>query len=394
MDMLELAARDNRIVTHMDLDTFFVSVERLKNPKLNGLPVVVGGSSDRAVVASCSYEARKYGIHSAMPVKMARQLCPDAVFVRGDMDEYSRYSRLVTDIIAEAAPIYEKRSIDEFYLDLTGMDRFYDAYRWACELRQRIVRETGLPISMGYSVNKTVAKIATGEAKPAGYLRVERGSERPFLAPLPVQRIPGVGQKMQNTLYELGIRRIATLQQMPARLIEHTFGANGLDVWKKAHGIDPSPVEPYSEAKSMGSEQTFERDTIDHQAVKRLLAGMTEELAQQLRNRKRMTGCVTVKVRYSTFETVSRQQIIGYTQADHKLIPVVHSLFDRLYDRRLRIRLVGVKFSKLIHGVCQLDLFDEQEEHLQRLYSALDRLNARWGTRVVGRTNSVLGVRL
>lgn len=392
--MLELVASDNRIITHMDLDTFFVSVERLKNPKLNGLPVVVGGSSDRAVVASCSYEARRYGIHSAMPVKMARQLCPDAVFVRGDMDEYSRYSRMVTDIIAEAAPVYEKRSIDEFYLDLTGMDRFYNAYQWACELRQRIMRETGLPISMGYSVNKTVAKIATGEAKPAGHLHVERGSERPFLAPLPVKRIPGVGEKMQTTLHELGIRRIATLQQMPARLIEHTLGANGLDVWKKAQGIDPSPVEPYSEAKSVSTEQTFERDTIDHHAVKRLLAAMTEELAQQLRTCRRMTGCVTVKVRYSTFETVSRQQMIGYTQSDHKLIPVVHSLFDRLYDRRLRIRLVGVKFSKLIHGVCQLDLFDQQEEHLQHLYSTLDRLNARWGTRVVGRTNSVLGVRL
>lgn len=392
--MLELVASDNRIITHMDLDTFFVSVERLKDPKLNGLPVVVGGSSDRAVVASCSYEARRYGIHSAMPVKMARQLCPDAVFVRGDMDEYSRYSRMVTDIIAEAAPVYEKRSIDEFYLDLTGMDRFYNAYQWACELRQRIMRETGLPISMGYSVNKTVAKIATGEAKPAGHLHVERGSERPFLAPLPVKRIPGVGEKMQTTLHELGIRRIATLQQMPARLIEHTLGANGLDVWKKAQGIDPSPVEPYTEAKSVSTEQTFERDTIDHHAVKRLLAAMTEELAQQLRTCRRMTGCVTVKVRYSTFETVSRQQMIGYTQSDHKLIPVVHSLFDRLYDRRLRIRLVGVKFSKLIHGVCQLDLFDQQEEHLQHLYSTLDRLNARWGTRVVGRTNSVLGVRL
>lgn len=392
--MVELMVKDRRIVTHLDLDTFFVSVERLKNPRLIGLPVVVGGSSDRAVVASCSYEARRCGIHSAMPVRMARQLCPDAVFVRGDMDEYSRYSRMVSDIIAESAPVYEKRSIDEFYLDLTGMDRFHDAYKWACELRQRVIRETGLPISMGYSVNKTVAKIATGEAKPAGYLQVERGSERPFLAPLPVKRIPGVGDKMHTTLYELGVRRIATLQQMPPRLIERTLGASGLDVWKKAHGIDPSPVEPYNEAKSMGSEQTFERDTIDHFAVKRLLAGMTEELARQLRARECMTGCVTVKVRYSTFETVSRQQVIGYTQADHRLIPVVHSLFDKLYDRRLRIRLVGVKFSKLIHGVYQFDLFEHSEERMQRLYKALDHLNARWGSRVVGRTNSVLGVHI
>ncbi len=392
--MFELMAKEGRIVTHLDLDTFFVSVERLKNPRLVGLPVVVGGSSDRAVVASCSYEARRYGVHSAMPVKMARQLCPDAVFVRGDMEEYSRYSRVVTDIIAESAPVYEKRSIDEFYLDLTGMDRFYNAYKWACELRQRIISETGLPISMGYSVNKTVAKIATGEAKPAGYLQVERGSERPFLAPLPVKRIPGVGDKMHTTLYELGVRRIATLQQMPPRLIEHTLGANGLDVWKKAHGIDPSPVEPYNEAKSMGSEQTFERDTIDHLAVKRLLAGMTEDLARQLRACERMTGCVTVKVRYSTFETVTRQQVIGYTQADHRLIPVVHALFDKLYDRRLRIRLVGVKFSRLIHGVYQIDLFDQGEDQMQRLYRALDHLNTRWGSRVVGRTNSVLGVRI
>lgn len=389
---MKRTANEGRIVTHLDLDTFFVSVERLKNPRLNGLPVVVGGSSDRAVVASCSYEARRYGIHSAMPVKMARQLCPDAIFVRGDMDEYSRYSHMVTDIIAESAPVYEKRSIDEFYLDLTGMDRFYNAYGWACELRQRIIRETGLPISMGYSVNKTVAKIATGEAKPAGYLQVERGSERPFLAPLPVERIPGVGDKMHTTLSELGVRRIATLQQMPPRLIEHTLGATGLDVWKKAQGIDPSPVEPYNEAKSMGTEQTFERDTIDHRAVKRLLAGMTEALARELRARKCMTGCVTVKVRYSTFETTSRQQTIGYTQADHSLIPVVHALFDKLCERRLRIRLVGVKFSRLIHGVYQFDLFEQGDEQMQRLYQALDHLNTRWGAPVVGRTNGILGI--
>lgn len=387
-----LLNNDKRIVTHMDLDTFFVSVERLKNPKLYGLPVIVAGSSDRAVVASCSYEARRYGVHSAMPVKMARQLCPDAVFVRGDMEEYSRYSRLVTGIIAEHAPVYEKRSIDEFYLDLTGMDRFYNAYRWALELRDRIIRETGLPISMGYSINKTVAKIATSEAKPAGTLQVEKGSERSFLAPLPVKRIPGVGTKVQSTFYELGIRRIATLQQMPPRLIERTLGRNGLDIWQKANAIDPSPVEPYNEAKSISTEQTFERDTIDHYSVRRILAAMTEELARQLRQQHRLTGCVTVKIRYSTFDTVSRQQSIAYTQADHKLIPTVHALFDRLYDRRLRIRLVGVRFSRLIYGSYQPDLFEPHEETIQRLYRALDHLNTRWGKPVVGRTNSILTI--
>ena len=182
---------DNRTIVHMDLDTFFVSVERLNNSRLNGLPVIIGGMSDRGVVAGCSYEARTFGVHSAMPMKMARALCPDAVVIRGDMEQYTRFSNQVTGIIAEEAPVYEKASIDEHYLDITGIDRFFGAVKWSHELRQRIIRETGLPISLGLSVNKTVSKIATGQAKPNGELEIARERIMPFLSPLSISKIPG-----------------------------------------------------------------------------------------------------------------------------------------------------------------------------------------------------------
>ncbi|MDD3636990.1 MAG: DNA polymerase IV, partial [Bacteroidales bacterium] len=179
-----------RTIAHLDLDTFFVSVERLVNPSLTGKPVIIGGVSDRGVVASCSYEARRFGVHSAMPMRMARQLCGQAIYIRGDMELYSRYSRLVTDVIADSAPLYEKTSVDEHYLDLTGMDRFFGTYKWTHELRERIIRETGLPISFGLSQNKTISKIATGQAKPNGELRVLPDQVHPFLDPLSIRKIP------------------------------------------------------------------------------------------------------------------------------------------------------------------------------------------------------------
>jgi DNA polymerase-4 len=253
----------NRQIIHMDLDTFFVSVSRLKNSALIGKPVLIGGSSERGVVASCSYEARAFGVHSAMPMKLARRLCPDALVVQGDYEEYSYYSNMVTDIIREEAPIYEKSSIDEFYLDYSGMDRFHNTYLLASDLRKRITKETGLPISFGLSENKTVSKIATGEAKPAGQLRIPAGAEKMFLAPLSVKKIPMIGEKTAYTLHTMGIEKVHTLQQMPIEHLENVFGENGRVIWKKAQGIDSNPVEPYSERKSISSEETFTKDTIE-----------------------------------------------------------------------------------------------------------------------------------
>ncbi len=373
-----------RNIVHFDLDTFFVSVERLIRPDLAGKPVIIGGTSDRGVVSSCSYEARRFGVHSAMPVKMARVLCRDAVFIRGDMELYSKYSHLVTDIISERAPLYEKASIDEHYIDVTGMDRFFGTLQWTKELRKAIIRNTGLPISFGLSVNKTVSKIATGEAKPNGELQVLQPEVRPFLDPLPVSKIPMIGEKTYRLLRSMGIVTINTLSRVPPEMMERVMGKNGIVIWQKANGIDNTPVQPYSEAKSMSTETTFDQDTIDIVRMKEILVKMVEKLAFELRDQEKLTACVTVKVRYSNFDTHTMQQNIPYTAFDHQLIPVVKDLFDRLYQRRMLIRLIGVRFSRLIPGSPQLNMFEDSTD-LINLYQALDRVRRKYGQKIVRR---------
>lgn len=372
----------------MDLDSFFVSVERLINSDLKGKPVIIGGMSDRGVVSSCSYEARRYGVHSAMPMKMARQLCSEAVLIRGDMDVYSKYSRLVTQLIADSAPVYEKASIDEHYLDITGMDRFFGCMQWTHELRRRIMAETGLPISYGLSVNKTVSKIATGEAKPNGEMEVPDGNEKHFLSPLSIRKIPMIGQHTFQLLRSMGIATIGTLGQIPVEMMESLLGKNGPAIWKKANGIDPSPVEQYSERKSIGSEHTFQRDTMDVSGLRDLLSSMVEKLAFQLRKEERLVSVLTVKIRYSNFDTHSLQKRISYTSFDHVLIPLARELFDRLYQRRMLIRLVGIRFSGLIHGTQQLNLFEDSTEMIE-LYLAVDRMRKRFGADTLRRASGI-----
>lgn len=377
---------DKRQIVHIDLDTFFVSVERLQNSSLLGKPVIVGGLSDRGVVSACSYEARHFGVHSAMPIRMARQLCPHAVFIRGDMDTYSRYSNVVTDIIAEAVPVYEKASIDEHYLDLTGMDRYFGTYQFTRELRQKIMRESGLPISFGLSVNKTVSKIATGEAKsgPERELYVQREQVRPFLNPLSIRKIPMLGPKTFSLLRNMGVAKIETLSQLPPDIMERVLGKNGIDLWRKANGIDPSPVERYYERKSIGSEQTFESDTTDLRQLNEWLVRMTEKLAFELRTRNKLTACVVVKIRYSDFDTHTIQKRIAYTAFDHVLIREAKDLLQRLYTRRVLVRLLGVRFTHLVSGSQQLSLFEDRPEQVQ-LYQAMDRIRKRFGGDAVGR---------
>ena len=371
-----------RNIVHMDLDTFFVSCERLLDSRLNGKPILIGGTSDRGVVASCSYEARRFGIHSAMPMKMAKERCPEAIVIKGNSATYSRYSRAVTEIIREASPLYEKMSVDEFYLDFTGMDRFFGTLKYATELRQKIMRETGLPISFGLSQNKTVSKVATGEAKPNNQRMVSHGEERAFLAPLSVAKIPMVGTKTYQTLCNLGIRKIQTLQELPVQMMEHALGENGVSIWKKAQGIDHSPVVQHTERKSISTERTFDQDTIDVRKLKAIISAMAENLAFQLRRGGKLTGCVTVKIRFSDFQTQTLQRKIAYTSADHQLMPLVAELFDRIYNRRLLVRLIGVRYSDLVSGCHQLSLFDDQVDYA-RLYQAMDRIRIRYGDRAV-----------
>jgi DNA polymerase IV len=377
-----------RTIVHMDLDTFFVSVERLINPSLEGKPVIIGGTSDRGVVASCSYEARRFGVHSAMPMRMAKQLCSQAVYVRGDMELYTRYSRLVTDVIAESAPVYEKTSVDEHYLDLTGMDRFFGCYKWTHELRQRIIKHTGLPISFGLSANKTVSKIATGQAKPNGELQVLSTQVNSFLDPLSIRKIPMVGDVGYRLLRSMGVATIGTLRLVPPVMIEQVLGKNGIVIWRKANGIDPTPVKPYTEQKSISSEHTYEQDTTDIMQLRQTISAIVEKLAFEMRSKEKLTGCVTVKIRYANFDTHSQQKQIPYTAFDHILLDTVLGLFGKLYNRRMLIRLVGVRFSHLVGGSQQLNMFEDTPE-IANLYQTMDSIRRRFGKDAVVRAGGI-----
>ncbi len=369
----------------MDLDTFYVSVERLIDSRLMGKPVLLGGVGDRGVVASCSYEARTFGVHSGMSMKMARNLCPQGIVIKGNSGTYSKYSKMVTEVIRETAPIVEKSSIDEFYLDLTGMDKFFGCYKLASELRNRITKETGLPISFGMSANKTVSKVATGEAKPDGQLKIGSGEEKPFLGPLSVKKIPMIGKKTAFLLNRMGVQKIYTLQEMPLELLEKAFGKNGKMMWQKANGIDNSPLIPYHEKKSISTERTFMKDTIDTRKLKDMVVAMVEQLAYELRHGQRVCSNISIKLRYSDFQTVSKQKSIPYTAADHTLIAHAKGLFDTLYSRRVRIRLVGVRLGDLAGGGHQIDLFND-DDRIIGLYQAMDKMKARYGANAVRRS--------
>jgi DNA polymerase-4 len=371
-----------RHIVHMDLDTFFVSVERLMNSNLEGKPVIIGGLSDRGVVSSCSYEARAFGVHSAMPMKMAKNLCSEAVYIRGDMDNYTYYSKMVTEIIAERSPIYEKASVDEHYIDITGMDRFFGSLKWTKELRNTIIKETGLPISFGLSINKTVSKIATGEAKPNGELMVDAPEVPYFLDPLSIRKIPMIGPKTYQLLRSMGVLTIKTLREVPPNMVERVLGKNGQDIWKKANGIDLTPVRGYSERKSIGSDRTFESDTIDVQFLYRVLSGMVEKLAFELRKKERLASVITVKIRYANYDTHTLQKKIGYTAFDHVLLHAAKELFERLYQRRMLVRLLGVKLSGLVYGAQQLNMFEDTPESVN-LYLAMDNIRKRYGNKAV-----------
>ncbi len=391
---IHLPLAENRTVAHLDLDSFFVSVERLLNSSLVGKPILIGGNSDRAVVASCSYETRQFGVHSAMPMKLARQLCPEAIIIRGDMEAYSRESKKVTSVIAANAPLYEKASIDEHYLDLTGMDRFFGCWQWSQELRQKIMKETGLPISFGLSVNKTVSKIATGQAKPNGQLQVVQEQVHPFLSPLSIRKIPGVGQKTYQLLRNMGVPTIEVLRAIPVELMQKVLGKEGgISIWQKANGIDTTPVVPYTEQKSISTEQTFATDTTDVIGLNSLLVAMTEEIAFELRKQGKLAGCITVKIRYANFDTHTQQLSIPYTASDHTLISKAKDLFQKLYQRRMLIRLIGVRLSNLVQGFQQIHLFEDTTE-LTNLYQAMDKIRFRYGAASVLRAVGLGGKRL
>ncbi|MCC5919448.1 MAG: DNA polymerase IV [Cyclobacteriaceae bacterium] len=377
-----------RIITHLDLDSFFVSAECLSKPELVGKPVIIGGKSERGVVASCSYEARKYGLHSAMPIKQALRLCPQAIVLSGNMKLYSELSQAVTTIIAEQAPLYEKSSIDEFYIDLSGMDRFYKIEHWMRNLSEAIRKNTGLPHSYGIGSSKLLAKVGTNQVKPAGSIRIPSGTEKAFLAPLAIRELPGIGKKTAEFLLQMGIGKVGTLAQMPPEVLEATFGKSGRDLWLRANGIDRSPVEPYSERKSISSERTFATDTTNSKMLKDVLTNMAEQLSYQLRSLSKLTACVAVKIRYADFRSEMKQQTIPYTGSDQPIIRAAHEILDKLYNRRVRVRLVGLRLSKLVRGNHQIDLFNDSLEEI-KLEEAMDRIRHKFGKHAIGRATAL-----
>ncbi|MFT3827015.1 MAG: DNA polymerase IV [Chitinophagaceae bacterium] len=375
-----------RIIAHFDLDAFFVSVECINDPSLKGKPLIVGGR-ERGVVAACSYEARKYGIHSAMPMKTAMRLCPRATVVKGSRGEYSKYSRWVTEIIAEKAPLFEKASIDEFYLDLTGMEKYFQPFQWTIDLRQEIIDKTQLPISFGLAANKMVAKIATDEAKPNGYLHIPFGREQEFLAPLRVNKIPGVGAHMYQALKELGIETIQDLSAFTSDVLENRFGKYGAELWNKARGIHYGEVIPYHEAKSISTESTFEENILDLGRLEAELVRMTERVAYELRQDNKTAGCIAVKIRYPDFETTTRQTTIPYTFYDDELIPQARELFKKLYRKGQPVRLLGVRLSELTDEAVQTNLFTDVEKKTE-LYKAIDDVKNKYGKQAISKASS------
>lgn len=382
-----MSENKRRHIAHFDLDSFFVSVEIINNPALKGKPVLVGGY-ERGVVAACSYEARKYGIHSAMPMKKAMQLCPHAIITNSSRGEYSKYSRWVTEIIASKVPAFEKASIDEFYIDMTGMDKFFGVSQYTKELRQQIINETGLPISCGLSSAKFISKMATNEAKPNGFLEIPRGKEKEFLWPLGIEKINGVGKQTEIQLKNLGLYKIEDIAKTPLEILEKYIGKWAESLWQKAQGIGNADIDTSWEQKSMSHENTFDKDYTDTEFLHSELVRLTEKTAYSLREDELLTGCITVKIRYADFETTSRQETIDYTSLDDLLIAKVKDLFHKSWQKGRPVRLLGVRFSQLIPFTMQMSLFDNRSGKLN-LYKAVDDIKNQFGSQSVAKASVV-----
>jgi len=310
------------------------------------------------------------------------------IILRGDMENYSRHSQLITDIIADSAPLYEKASIDEFYLDLSGMDRYIGCYQWANDLRQKVIGNSGLPISFGLAVNKLISKMSTSEVKPNGAIQVVPGTEKGYIAPFAVSKLPSVGRVTTRKLSLMGVRSIRVLSEIPVKLLQREFGKTGISLSKKANAIDHTPVVPYIEQKSMSNERTFQTDTINVRKLKTILNNMLCKLTFELRSSQKLTSCITVKIRYADFNTYTKQKRIPYTANDRILATYLNDLFDQLYQRRQLVRLVGIRFSGLVHGSYQINLFEDTIKET-KLMEEMDKIRKRFGAKAVMRGSGI-----
>jgi len=379
-----MPSASQRTILHVDVDAFFPSVEQVLNPDLRGKPVIVGGRpTDRSVVASASYEARAYGVKTAMPIAAAYRLCPHAAFLRGNFHHYQAFSRRIEAILRDLSPDVQKVSLDDFYVDLSGTERLHGPPMAAADrFKRRIEGETGLRVSMGIAGNRLVAKVASKRAKPNGLLEVRRGYERAFLRPLRLDILPGVGGKMLSNLQRFNLHTVGDLARLDPHLLETTFGLSGRRIAQYARGEDPSAVTPPGPPKSISRETTFEQDVADRRLLEAMLHYLTERAAAELRALRLRARTVEVKVRYADFQTVMRSRTLEQpADQDAAFFAVGRALLGRLLERRIRVRLVGVTLSGFTHVRWRQADFIEYaiEERRSRLYRSLDRVRRRFG---------------
>lgn len=371
----------SRTIFHLDLDAFFVSVERILNPLLIGKPVIVGGNPNgRGVISACSYEAREYGLMSGMPIKTAFRLCPQGIYLNGSYTEYSKFSLAVESILKEYAPIIEQASVDEFYMDFTGCNKQYGHFiNLASLLQKKILNKLNLPCSIGIASNKTVAKIASDFNKPKGITHVVKGCEEDFLSNLPVEAIPGVGKVMVKALNNMGVYKVKDIAQFPEEYFFNTFGKFGLDLWKKSKGEGSEYLTIESERKSISKEKTFSTDIVDKKVLEAKLFEISGKIAQLLRNRNLLTSTITLKLRYNDFNTLTRAKSVRPTDDDKVIYETAASLFRNAYTRRVGIRLIGISISNFIGFDEQEYLFDEPEINRKKIIRAVNKIRDKFG---------------
>jgi DNA polymerase IV len=370
-----------RTIFHLDLDAFFVSVERILDPSLIGKPVIVGGDpKGRGVVAACSYEARKYGLHSAMPIRRAYSLCPHGVYLHGNFKEYSRYSRIVKDILSEYAPIIQQASVDEYYMDFSGTENVYgNFFEFAKKLQKKVLDETKLPCSIGIGRNKTLAKIGSDCMKPMGVTYIQPGFEKTFLAQMPVETIPGIGKKTTIELNRRGFYKISDIIDAPLEYFTKAFGKMGMDIWYKANGEGEEYLIIDHDPKSISKENTFMEDVTDLDIIKDELFEMTGHVCQNLRDNNMKALTVNLKLRYTDFSTLTRSRSIPPTDDDKIVYETVWDLFTKAYTRRVAVRLIGVGVSKFVRLPDQQSLFDDDEEKRKKILDAVNTIRQKHG---------------
>jgi len=370
-------------IMHIDLDAFFVSVEQASNPELRGKPVVVGGKpGSRGVVATASYEARAFGLHSAMPLVTAVRLCPQAIFIEGNYHHYAEVSKKFMAILADFSPFLEPMGLDEAYMDVTGFESLYGSiHQMAMKIKQRVKDELGIIASIGIASCKVVAKVASDESKPDGLIEVPQGGEAAFLAPLAIRKLPGVGKKTEQVLIGLGIRTIGQLARMPPTALKSRFGVFGDMLYRHANGLDNSPVTPPGEAKSISRETTFEEDTHDNVFLSATMRYLSEKVGADLRSYGKQAKCVSIKVRYSDFTTITRQRTLSQlTDIDQAIFETGNDLLQKAIEtERQAIRLIGIGVSNLSEPGRQLMLMNDTEQRLEKLNRAVDRIRDKYG---------------